>query len=187
MVDTQTIQVTLPPGTAREFVELVRSCYQKNPSKADLKALRKQLDETPELYRAVFDLSGAVQSKLTEKVIAHQTAQAGINAHIGLLRREMGYDQAPMLEKLLIESVVNSWLNYQWAELEYIQFTSGKHSMREGEYWSGALNAAQRRYLRACETLAKVRKLTGATFQVNIAQPGSQQLNVAGNLVKSGE
>ena len=39
------------------------------------------------------------------------------------------------------------------------------------------LSAAQRRYLRACETLARVRKLRLPTLQVNI---GEKQVNVAG-------
>ena len=42
------------------------------------------------------------------------------------------------------------------------------------------LSAAQRRFLRACESLARVRKLARTTpaLQLNIAARGGQQVNV---------
>ena len=43
-------------------------------------------------------------------------------------------------------------------------------------WWEKRLSGAQRRYLRACETLAKIRKMQLPMVQVNI---GQQQLNVA--------
>jgi hypothetical protein len=48
-----------------------------------------------------------------------------------------------------------------------------------GAYWERRLTAAQGRYLRACESLARVRRLSrpGAPLQVNI---GGQQVNMAG-------
>ena len=52
-------------------------------------------------------------------------------------------------------------------------------TLDQGMYWDRKLAASQRRYLRACETLARVRKLTGATVQVNI---GERQINLAGDL-----
>jgi hypothetical protein len=57
---------------------------------------------------------------------------------------------------------------------------------KKAAFWDKRLSAGQRRYLRACETLARVRKITRATMQINIAGPGSQQLNVAGDLVTKG-
>jgi hypothetical protein len=53
-------------------------------------------------------------------------------------------------------------------------------TLEQGEYWEKRLSAAQRRYLRACETLARVRKLTLGTLalQVNIAAAGGQQVNM---------
>jgi len=46
------------------------------------------------------------------------------------------------------------------------------------------LNAAQWRFLRAVETLARVRKIARRTppLQVNIATQGGQQVNVAGDV-----
>jgi hypothetical protein len=58
--------------------------------------------------------------------------------------------------------------------------------MSQGKYWSGVLSACQMRYLRAIDTLLRVRKLTRNTpmLQVNIATKEGQQVNIAGDFVK---
>ena len=49
-----------------------------------------------------------------------------------------------------------------------------------GMYWDRRLSAAQKRFTRACETLARVRKLSLNTpaLQFNIAANGGQQVNL---------
>ena len=50
-----------------------------------------------------------------------------------------------------------------------------------GMYWEKRLSAAQKHFTRACETLARVRKLSRNTpaLQLNLATSGGQQVNVA--------
>jgi len=87
------------------------------------------------------------------------------------------------MERLLIEQVVLCWLRMFVTEQRYTNIVEGaKLTMREADFWERRLSAVQRRYLRACETLARVRKLVRSTVQVNIAAEGGKQLNVAGDL-----
>jgi hypothetical protein len=98
----------------------------------------------------------------------------------------MNYDLSSMLECLLIDNVINCWLRLQQVELQLTaQSDSENVSIRVVEYWEKRLSVAQRRHLRACETLARVRKITRSTLQVNIAEEGSQQVNIAGDLVRN--
>jgi hypothetical protein len=47
------------------------------------------------------------------------------------------------------------------------------HTLTLGMYWEKRLSAAQRRFTRACETLARVRKLSNTpALQFNIAANG---------------
>jgi hypothetical protein len=48
-----------------------------------------------------------------------------------------------------------------------------------GQYWEKRLSAAQRRYLRACTTLARIRKMRLPAMQVNIAAEGGWHVNIA--------
>jgi hypothetical protein len=101
----------------------------------------------------------------------------------------MDYKDAPMLERLLIDNVINAWLRCQWTEIRLADI-AGEVTYREVEFWEKRLSLSQARYLRACETLTRVRKLARNTpaLQVNIAAEGGQQVNVSGELnVKKGE
>jgi len=51
-------------------------------------------------------------------------------------------------------------------------------SIKVIEFWERRLSMSQRRYLAACETLAKIRKMSVPALQLNI---GDKQINVAGN------
>lgn len=74
-------------------------------------------------------------------------------------------------EEMLIRHVVLSWLRLAAAEREYQQNLSGSHTHAAGLYWEKRLTSAQKRYLKACESLARVRKLLRpAGPQVNVEQ-----------------
>ena len=93
-------------------------------------------------------------------------------------RRALGYDEARDLERLLIEQVILTWLHYYRVQHGYRQTVGKQLLIVQEDRWERKLNAAQRRHLRAVETLARVRKLSGrGPIQINIAE---QQVNVAG-------
>jgi hypothetical protein len=94
------------------------------------------------------------------------------------IENELGYKGSPILERLLIEQVMIAWLDLDIVQVKYAAATGSSHTHDSGAYWDRRLNSAQHRYLRAVESLARVRKLAlVAPLQVNI---GGQQINVAG-------
>jgi hypothetical protein len=173
---------------ARELVELVGRCYQKNPDKKDLRELEKYLKEQPQLYKVVFNLSQVVQGELTNTITPQHAGQMSIESNIAHMRKGMAYEQSPVLEQLLIDNVINCWLRLQWVELQLTGQSRRDHArLSVIEYWERRMSANQRRYLRAIETLARVRKLTRNTpmLQVNIATQEGQQVNIAGDVVRA--
>ena len=98
----------------------------------------------------------------------------------------MGYEHSPIIEKMLIENIIITWLRYHWTEFQLTTRMDRDVSMSVVAWWEKRTSAAQRRYLRAIETLARVRKLARNTpaLQVNIATEGGQQVNVGGDLTK---
>jgi hypothetical protein len=97
------------------------------------------------------------------------------------LKKDLGYDGAPMLEQLLIQQAALCWLKLNLVELSYSNTLKQSITLTLGMYWEKRLTAAQRRFTRACETLARVRKLSRNTpaLQFNIATSGGQQVNVS--------
>jgi hypothetical protein len=66
-------------------------------------------------------------------------------------------------------------------ELSYSSVMKGSITLTLGIYWDKRLSAAQKRFTCACDTLARVRRLSRNTpaLQFNIAAAGSQQVNVS--------
>ena len=188
MTDGLVVKVRPPKDTPDELLNLVERCYKENPNKRDLQELRDYLDEKPHLFRAVLDMGKVVQARLIEVFVLPPAGQIGIEAQIKKIRKEMAYDQSQILECLLIDNIINCWLRLQWVEMQLTGLVNTEQvSIRVVEYWEKRLSASQRRYLRVCETLARIRKLTRNTpvFQMNFATEKGQQVNVAGDVIKT--
>ena len=186
MTDKEMIMIFTRKETPEELADLIIRCYKEKPKRADLLALREYLEATPELYKVVFDLSEALQENMINKMIDQKPVKMAIQANVIDIKNGMGYEHAPIIEKMLIDNVVITWLRYQWAEYQLSAYLGRQVRMSVVDWWERRTSAAQRRYLRAIETLARVRKLARNTpaLQVNIAAEGGQQVNVGGDLNK---
>lgn len=167
--------------------ELVKRTNQKTPKAEDVKALRKYLAEHPGAWTGGGDLVYQNTMQLLDKVMATPLAKESILAGIEETKKALGYEQSPTIEKLLIEHVLLAKLHYDVITNGYTaRAYGGEQTITQGEFWERRLTAAQMRYLRAVETLARVRKMALPAVQVNIATEGGQQVNIAGDLIKGG-
>ena len=136
------------------------------------KALAEQaLRAHPELWRICGDLAADARDALIAKHTPQPVVQAAIRQGVACLEQELGADTAPALERLLIQQIAVCWLNVYDVQHRYSRVQVGGVTLAQGTYWEKRLSAAQRRYLLACESLARVRRL---------AQPRPLQINVAG-------
>jgi hypothetical protein len=162
------------------FVDTVARAYKaKKPAQEDLSAIRKFLKDYPEMCRAVFSLVDSTQSLIIKNMMGVVPAEIAMEEYLVSIRDEMGYHEAPIMEKLLIENIVTAWLHVQYCE-STIAFMMGKdRSIVILEFWERRLSIAQKRYLAASESLVKIRKMKIPAMQFNI---GDKQVNVAGDL-----
>jgi hypothetical protein len=171
----------------RELGEIIIRAYKPHPAKEDLQKLQTWLDENPGIWPFVFDMAGVIEQNLIKRMIPERAAQLALQKNADEIRHDLGYEEATQMEMTLIDNIVLSWLLCQWAEYQLIKLM-GQNGIRISviEFWDRRLNAAQGRYLRACETLAKIRKLSmrNPTLQVNIATQSGQQVNIAGDVTK---
>ena len=164
---------------SRELADLLNRMNTDDPSREDRRALRKVLKEHPDLWRSAGDLSRRAEEQIIKKksggtAIVEESLRHGVKQ----IRKDLGHEDAPALERLLIEQVALTWLHYHSTQHSYHQVTSGSIPITQADYWERRLDAAQRRFLRATKTLGRVRKMAGReALQINI---GGQQVNVAG-------
>ena len=170
--------------TTREYYELVDKVIIEDPSKEDVKALRKALHNNPKLWRIVGDLAEQAVFNLIGEIKSSPALKESLKTGWKEMQKELGGENPNPLEKLLVQQVVMSWLRLQLVEYHFTEVMNQSITLNLGRYWESRLSAAQRRHLRAIETLARVRRLLSKTpaVQVNIAAEGGKQVNVAGDV-----
>jgi len=181
---------TSETGIGREALDKIKAVLAEtdraNPGEKSLAKLRRTLQEYPEAWRYAGDLARLATDELIAKGLAKsKVTQEFVRQGVEEIRRNMGYDHAPTLERLLIEQVTTCWVGASLTQGKYaVLAEGGSLPPPQADYWERRLSAAQRRYRRACETLARVRKIARRTptLQVNVAVAGGQQVNVAGDV-----
>jgi hypothetical protein len=182
MDETQSSLLPIGPALSRRFLDLVKKTDRQAPDPADLHALRAMLEQHPGLWRVAGDLARTAALSIVGKMRAYPLVAESLKRGWDVMKDELGYQLASPLERLLVEQVVLCWLHLHVIELEYTNLIGAASPSADADLWERRLSAAQARYLRACETLARIRKLARSTpaLQVNIAADGGQQINVAG-------
>jgi hypothetical protein len=166
-----------------KFADLLIKTNKENPRPADVKALAGLLGDHKgmELWRNVASVAQLAELTVIENAVAVPALKECWKQRLQSVKSELGYDDAPILERLLIQQAALCWLKLNLVELNYSSVMKQSITLTLGVYWEKRLTAAQRRFARACETLARVRKLSCNTpaLQVNIATDGGQQVNLS--------
>jgi len=181
MTDQPTSLIPKPDqDLVHQFLELTQGIDKEDPSPADIQALRQMLHDHPSLWRVCGDLASAAALTIINRLGTYPHITESLKFGWNAMKNELGYPAAPPLERLLIEQVVLCWLQTYIIEGEYAAVMAKSIDLDTADYWERRLSAAQHRYLRACQSLARIRKLARTTpaLQVNIATHGGQQLNL---------
>jgi hypothetical protein len=173
---------THKPNRATELIALVDAVDKKKPDPKAVAELQSCLDTMPEFCLILGDTTSHLQRRLIERLSPSRSAQMAIQTRATAVRNGLGYEGATQLEQLLIDHAVLCWLRLQQVEGTYAAAMDRSLSLSQADCWDRHLAAAHRRYLRACEALARVRRLVHTTLQVNIAAQGGQQVNVSGDI-----
>ena len=164
--------------TTDEITNIVKRAERKNAKPEDVQALRSLVRRTPALADEMISLTKQTYETIIASTTGNQASSTLLYEHCRNRRNDLGYANASPLERMLIDAVVLAWLRYQMVERGATAALSGSHGLVQGAYWDKRLSSAQRRYLRAIETLARVRRLALPMLQVNIAE--KQQVNNQG-------
>ena len=165
-----------------QFQALLDKTNKEHPRQQDVKALSDLLigNKSLELWRGIASAGYLAELTVIENARATTAVKECWKHRLQVLKKELGAHEAPLLEELLIQHTALSWLKLNLVELGYSSTMKQSITLTLGFYWEKRLTAAQRRFTRACETLARVRKLSRNTpaLQFNIAAEGGQQVNI---------
>ncbi len=106
-----------------------------------------------------------------------------IRRELERVRRDAaGADPAP-IDAMLADRVALCWLAAHYAETQYAERLKDGMTFKEGEYYHKQCERAERRLLKAIQTLATVRRLLTPTVQLNVAE---KQINVTRECLERG-
>jgi len=176
------LALALPAKADNENIPALESVLKRanrdNPDAATMEELRRLFDQYPELWQNIMSEIQSVRVSIITSMTDNGVMQEAFTRHAAALREGLGYAAASPLERTLIEHIEACWLRLHRAELAYSRVMGAASvTLAHGDYMERKLTHAQGRYLRAVETLARVRRLArpGTPLQVNIA---GQQVNM---------
>jgi hypothetical protein len=127
--------------------------------KSALAKLRTELagNRAIELIESIGNLANQVEYCSLKKLGDQEGAKAVIREKLGRMRIELGWPTSNAMERLLIERIVQNWL-----QLHLIEMLNGQADGRTPKqlvYDEERVVRAERRYLNAIKALATIRKL----------------------------
>jgi hypothetical protein len=157
------------------MIDIIRRVDVAKPTKDDKAALERLLQEQPAVWRAAGDLMEFTASKMINNSRGTYALKRSMSVGWEQIQKDMARPGDGELERLLIQQVALSWMKLAYTEyLHESYLTDGNTTIKQCDFWERRLSAAQRRYLRATETLARVRRLQLPAVQINV---GAQQVN----------
>lgn len=168
----------LDDSETTEVMALIKRCNNGKVKPDDLQAIRKYLKEVDGLWKMGGDLAQMARSRIIKEAAPdNQLVVESIEIGLEKLKADLGYSTSPRLEKMLIEEICYCWMAHNLTSRRYAAVvTDGQTTLTQGDYWERTMTTSQKRYLRALETLARVRKML-PPVQINIAAAGGQQVN----------
>lgn len=166
------------------FLELSCRAYEQGDQvdPGIVAGIREGLAKHRDLWRAFGDLPNAEQERLIRAAWRGDLPGAeSVTVAVAELKKTLAYDEASPLAKLAIDEIALAWLRLYSVQHQH---TVAAHDNGGGirppvaEFWDRRLEYAQRRYLRAVESLARIRKLERRLPAVVINMAERQQVNV---------
>ena len=120
-VDIQKVITEKAEQTRTQFRALLDKTNKENPQPKDVRALAKLLsgNRKLELWRDVLSAGHLAELTVIENARATAAVKECWKQRLQALKRELGYQEAPLLEQLLIQQAALCWLKLNLVELSY--------------------------------------------------------------------
>jgi len=168
--------------TIAQIQAVIKRVDREKPDPQAVEELRAMMRLTPHLAQLLCNIADINSKRVINSIVSGPLGREALLAQVATMRDGFGYQQAPEMERGLIEHVVLCWLRVQKVEQGYTAFMMQPEVViAQADWWERKLTAAHARYVRAVESLARVRRMTRpSAVQINV---GDQQVNVAGRVV----
>jgi hypothetical protein len=176
----------LPKDKREVLRELTQQTSTEDPDTKDVLLLREIFEDHPTLVCELGNVAEMATEHLLNREFSPWYLSETMRAQVQQLKQRMGYGLCPPIEDLIIDNVALCWLRLHVLEYKYTNLRlNEKFTIDQAEWLEKRMDAAQRRFLRATQALARVRKLTrqAIQMQVNIADRQVNQFFAGGEIL----
>jgi hypothetical protein len=156
-----------PNDAAQQLSRLVVRANKGKENGPEVKELRKFLDEHEEFSRGHTIIADSLKHGVMLKITAEPGHFELFEREYNLRRDELGWQDASPLERLMIERIMLLWVWLLWCENYNAGYMKGGVVMRESEFADKQYTRAHSRYVKALESLAKLRQVQAITKAAN--------------------
>lgn len=153
-----------------ELNQLITRAQTHAAAPHEIARIRDFLIRFPQLTQQLGDLSGFSLRRIIAYAAADIFTHEAIQASAQELKRELARPADTPLEKFAVDQCVNAHVLHYTIELRYINAHAQGISSERSLYWEQRLNHSQKRYLRALDNLARLRRFALPPIQINIAE-----------------
>jgi hypothetical protein len=120
-LDVEKVITDKAEETRRTFRSLLDKTNKEHPNPKDIKALSDLLSDNRklELWRNVMSAGHLAELMVIENAHATAGLKECWKHRLQVLKKDLGYEDAPLLEKLLIQQAALCWLKLNLVELSY--------------------------------------------------------------------
>lgn len=161
--------------SAKDYVHTPMLLKEFNHSASEI--ARKIMEDTFPLWRRAEDVALRVEDAVIKQTSGNLT-EGTMRFRITETRANLAEPGDTELEEMLIKRVVLCWMVLNEAEMQRAQlWQRGEVKLKLADYWDKRVSRLHSDYLKACQALARVRKLRRPVIQVNVAD---KQINTVG-------
>lgn len=166
--------ITAPEGIAEKELEELNHLvalaqnHQLLPEHVD--RTRHYLARFPDLAQQLGDISGFSLQSIAAYAAGDLITRESIQASAQEFKRQLARPGDTPLEKFAVDQCVHAHILHYTIELRYINAHSQIATTQRSLYWEQRLTNSQKRYLRALDNLARLRRFAIPPIQINIAE-----------------
>jgi hypothetical protein len=167
------------PKQDDSVVALIRRTDTEKPNPEDLKRLRDILDENDALVR-INETSEMAFTRVIGSYTKSELSKELFKRQIEAKRKSLNYESENVIVQMLINQVILCHIRLNTFEAFHAEKVKESLSIASGLYWDKLLLNYQKRFQKACEILAKVKKvLSEAELRDEQAQNKRSQSTLA--------
>lgn len=177
------LQLEIGDDSAREALQKV---VEQTATEKDYSLLRSYLQTDDKGRRTVQRALQSISSDNVLQTLSELRAGSGAaavirelyRAKLQAMRAQLDVENATTAERLVVEQIVDAWSRLEYVQTRYDMSLADQSDTDAVRFWDKQLTRSQQRYLRAIETLARIRRYE-VQFVDKHSADGSQQRTVA--------